>query len=31
MYAPLVKSVDDAIFQLSLRHLFVRGWKNYGA
>ena len=27
MYAPLLKSLDDATFQLILRHLFVRGWK----
>ena len=27
MYAPLIKSVDDATFQLILRHLFVRSWK----
>ena len=27
MYAPLIKSEDDATFQLILRHLFVRGWK----
>ena len=27
MYTPLIKSVDDATFQLILRRLFVRGWK----
>ena len=27
MYVQLIKSVDDATFQLILRHLFVRGWK----
>ena len=26
MYATLIKSVDDATFQLILRHLFVRGF-----
>ena len=29
MYAPLIKSVDDASFQLILRHLFVRGFNVY--
>ena len=28
MYASLIKSEDDATFQLILRHLFVSGWKN---
>ena len=27
MYAQLIKSVDDATFELILRHLFVHGWK----
>ena len=27
MYTPLIKSVDNATFQLILLHLFVRGWK----